>query len=811
MPNVAGAYYWQPVFKEFTALVPNTVIFAGSWPGSLPQYRGTFEVRPVRGVRFITFGKGGPGYPKGFTLALPTILWQLGRLRPSVVLTSGLNLWSAFTLLFKRITKCRVVLIWEGVSPSIAGLNSPLRLAVRRIMAKEFDAAISNTRAGVQYLRDVLGMPSDRVVHHPIEVAEAPALKPGNGDLPVDRHDASFAFLVVGQLIERKGIHRLFEAARLLQDRGVHDFTIHIVGTGEMAGTLQRQIAGSQLDKAVRWIGPVSYEKLGGCYEACDAVVFPSLEDTWGMVVLEAMCLGRPVLCSKYAGSKEMIQDGENGFVFDPHNPAELADRMELLLRVPGLAQRLGEKAKEIIGPYTARLAAQVLAQVATGCGRLDSPYVASEGLQGAFRRRVGSGRKSTAHCLTAKRHAIRRRKIGRRPSHRGRIYLWIVVPLALFGYLAFSELVQFSSHFNHSGLVLIAGALLGIPVLVALGIALRQGLSHASTLVSSLKWWHWLWAMLLFGALTFRIRGASEIASEPLDAWAVFRIAIDMLVAFVLLVRLTLRRTHWPGSMLRGVVGVLTVYGLVCLASTAWSVFPPWTLYKSWEYLIDIALVAAILESVNSTEDLRSLFNWTWTLYGVLLLSVWKDVLLFPQESLHGETLQQGAALGVRLDGVIPAMSSNDVGTFSAIIALISLARLFPSTGRRSHTSWYVVLLAGSLVTLVLAQTRSAIIGCDVWRLRHSAVFETRKAWGATDIRCGAHRGALHHGWTYLVVPRARPDRGTTRHPEQSRSMVGFRLANLPRAAAHRVWCLCRRPLRGTGEIGSRPHLDHA
>jgi len=283
---------------------------------------------------------------------------------------------------------------------------------------------------------------------------------------------------------------------------------------------------------------------------------------------------------------------------------------------------------------------------------------------------------------------------------------------MALLGCLAFSELVQFSSQLNHSSIVIIAGAFLGVPLLFVLGLAVQQGLSQARTMFSSLRWWHWLWAMLLLGALTFRIRGASEIASEPLDAWAVFRIAIDMVVAFVLLVRLTLRRTHWPGSMLRGVVGALTIYGLVCLASTVWSVFPPWTLYKSWEYLIDIALVAAILESVDSTEDIRSLFNWTWTLYGVLLLSVWKDALLFPQEALHGQILQSGAALGIRLEGEVPAISSNDVGTFSALIALISLARLFPSTGRRSHTAWYIVLLAGSTVTLVLAQTRSAIIG---------------------------------------------------------------------------------------------------
>lgn len=302
--------------------------------------------------------------------------------------------------------------------------------------------------------------------------------------------------------------------------------------------------------------------------------------------------------------------------------------------------------------------------------------------------------------------------KAGTRASHRGRTHLWIVVPLVLLGYLAFAELFQFSSHFSRSDLVMLAGALLGVPALVAVGLAFRQGFGHARTLLSSLKWWHWLWALTLLSALTFRIRGVSDIASEPLDAWAVFRIAIDILVAFVLLVRLTLRRTHWPSSMARGVVGVLTVYGLVCLASTAWSVNPPWTVYKSWEYLIDIALLAAILESVDSTEDFRGLFNWTWTLYGLLLLSVWKDVLLFPQESLHGEVLQEGAALGIRLDGVVPAISSNDVGTFSAIVALISLARLFPSSGRRAHTSWYVVLLGGSLVTLVLAQTRSAIIG---------------------------------------------------------------------------------------------------
>ncbi len=368
MPDAKGAYYMQPIFKEFTKLIPTMVVFTGAWPGNLPQYRGKFAVRRVRGVRLITLGRGGAGYPKGITWAPPAILWELIRFRPRVVLSGAFNLWSAYALLLKRFMRWRVVLIWDGVSPAIACLNSPLRLAVRRRMAKRFDAAISNTRAGVQYLQDVLGMPADKIVHHPYQVAEAPALGCGNGDSPVVRANSSFTFLAVGRLIELKGIHRLLEAARLLGDRGVTNFTVQIAGTGEMAEALQEQVAHSRLDKVVRWLGYVSYEKLGGYYQQSDALIHPSLEDCWGMVVLEAMCFGKPVLCSKYAGAKEMVQDGVNGFVVDPCNLEELADRMELLIRMPGLSKKMGEKAREIIGPYTTRRAAEVLAEVATGC-----------------------------------------------------------------------------------------------------------------------------------------------------------------------------------------------------------------------------------------------------------------------------------------------------------------------------------------------------------------------------------------------------------------------------------------------------------
>jgi O-antigen ligase len=303
--------------------------------------------------------------------------------------------------------------------------------------------------------------------------------------------------------------------------------------------------------------------------------------------------------------------------------------------------------------------------------------------------------------------------KVGTRATPGGRRWLWIAIPFVFIGCLACAQLFGFGMRFHDSGFVIIVGALVGLPVLVALVYALRVGFTYARAFLPTLRWWHLLWVLMVVSAMVFRRRTAADITADPLDAWAVFRVAIDMVVALVLLARLALRRTHWIGSMFRGALCALSVYGLVCLASTAWSVFPSWTIFKSLEYLLDLSVVGAILETFDSVGDYRNFFNWTWTIYGLLLLSVWKDVLFWPREALYQETLMQGAALGVRLSGVLPAASSNDVATFSSILAVLCLARLFPaSEEEQSNKIWYTLLLLVSMISLVMSQTRAALVG---------------------------------------------------------------------------------------------------
>ena len=289
--------------------------------------------------------------------------------------------------------------------------------------------------------------------------------------------------------------------------------------------------------------------------------------------------------------------------------------------------------------------------------------------------------------------------------------WIWAAVLLGLFGMLAM--LVIDGMLARHSFLAILV--LISVPiVLIGLVIGLRWALRFFNELKPQLRWYHALWFLVFASALVFRIRGVGDIKENPIDAWALYRMGVELIVAAALFIRLALRRTPWLGSMFRGFVGVIAAFGVVELASTVWSVYPSWTFYKACEYLLDIAVLGAILATVKSIRAYQSLFNWTWTLYGMLMLSTWLGVLLWPQEALYPSGKDVGVGvLGIRLQGVMPAVSSNDVGTFAGILALIALCRLLPIAGKKSGRAWYILLLAAGVGTMVVAQTRSAIAGC--------------------------------------------------------------------------------------------------
>lgn len=362
IPSLDRGYYWQPILREFTRHFPDTVVFTGIWPGFLTGLEGTFSVRHLRGLKFVTLKPATKGTESSITWLPLSIVGQLLRFRPRVVFVSGFNLWSLYALLFKAFTWTHIILLWDGISPAVGYARAPIRLRIRRVMARFFDGCISNSREGVDYLRTVLGVPDLNLRQYPYQVPSIDFLQERSLSAGAMDSCPSPRFLYVGRLIEPKGIQNLLLACSLLKNKGLGPFSTVIVGDGAQKMALRDLASKLGLDDQIHWAGEVGYRELGTYYRACDIFVFPTQEDIWGVVPLEAMAFGKPILCSKYAGSKELVRHGQNGFVFDPFNHQSLAQYMARFLREPQLIKSFGAMSEQVIAQYTPKSAANVLA-----------------------------------------------------------------------------------------------------------------------------------------------------------------------------------------------------------------------------------------------------------------------------------------------------------------------------------------------------------------------------------------------------------------------------------------------------------------
>jgi glycosyltransferase involved in cell wall biosynthesis len=235
---------------------------------------------------------------------------------------------------------------------------------LRRWMARFADAAVSNAGEGTSYLRDVIGMPQNKLLCHPCQVPDLSLLCSVGDEITLPKMTRP-VFLYVGSLIPRKGWQYLLDATKKLVGQGIREFSVLFVGGGDQEEEMRAEIKKHELNDIVHEIGPVAYQKLGPYYQSADVFISPSRADTWGVAILEAMAFGKPVLCSKYAGARQMVDHGENGFIFDPFDTQQLASCMRKFIEDQSLAGRLGAHAIEKIAPFTPSRAANALARLA--------------------------------------------------------------------------------------------------------------------------------------------------------------------------------------------------------------------------------------------------------------------------------------------------------------------------------------------------------------------------------------------------------------------------------------------------------------
>ena len=146
--------------------------------------------------------------------------------------------------------------------------------------------------------------------------------------------------LMVSRLVKEKDMADLVEMDRILRSRG-NRYRLALVGDGPMRGELE-----AGLPEAF-FAGHQTGEPLGRWYASGDVFVFPSTTETFGNVIVEAQASGLPAVVVDKGGPPDLVDSGETGFVARPNDPADLAAKVEALLRDPAERARMGRAAIE--------------------------------------------------------------------------------------------------------------------------------------------------------------------------------------------------------------------------------------------------------------------------------------------------------------------------------------------------------------------------------------------------------------------------------------------------------------------------------
>ena len=154
----------------------------------------------------------------------------------------------------------------------------------------------------------------------------------------VGADDDTPVVLLVSRLVKEKDLADLVEMDAVLRGRGAR-YRLVLVGDGPMRGELEERLPDAH------FAGHQTGEALARWYASGDVFVFPSTTETFGNVVTEALASGLPAVVVDRGGPPDQIEPGENGWIARANDPADLAERVESLLRDPEARARMGRRA----------------------------------------------------------------------------------------------------------------------------------------------------------------------------------------------------------------------------------------------------------------------------------------------------------------------------------------------------------------------------------------------------------------------------------------------------------------------------------
>jgi len=305
-----------------------------------------------------------------YGFALHKRIMELFRMDPPDVVETPI--WDSEGLVYTR----------QKIAPMVLRLSSPLKkmiethqwtadpdltlsaeLEKKLIESSDGIIAISNSifnTIRTEYQVSYNGIPN-RIIPLGIKLPE------GVTELPRHHGSSSVQVLFLGRLERRKGIHNLLEAIPMVYKQ-MQDIDFVIVGKDTPDYTNGKFFRDSFTENyshepwfsKVQFTGEVDDKSKWAHYAQCDIFTSPSLYESFGLIFLEAMALGKPVIGTRGGAVPETVHDGKTGLLVEPDNSQELAQAILRLAKDAQLRKTMGEEAlKSVETEFSIRKAAE--------------------------------------------------------------------------------------------------------------------------------------------------------------------------------------------------------------------------------------------------------------------------------------------------------------------------------------------------------------------------------------------------------------------------------------------------------------------
>ncbi|HEY8173110.1 MAG TPA: glycosyltransferase [Dehalococcoidia bacterium] len=231
--------------------------------------------------------------------------------------------------------------------------ETPARIEAEGAIARDADAIVVASQHEKHLLQALYGADAAKIDVVPcgVDLDLFAPMDKEHARRKLGLRDGERIILFVGRIEPLKGIDILISAAAQLHED--ENFKVLIVGGDARAeaevAQLQALAERLDIDHHVSFVGAVAHEELPMYYNAADVCVVPSYYESFGLVAVESMACGTPVVASRVGGLTSTISDGETGYLIPWRCPEPFAERLELLLDNDELRASFGRAGREAV------------------------------------------------------------------------------------------------------------------------------------------------------------------------------------------------------------------------------------------------------------------------------------------------------------------------------------------------------------------------------------------------------------------------------------------------------------------------------